>query len=376
MDNVLAGKLIDRISNFTDYNVNIMDENGILVASRMKERIGSFHEVAFDIINGTEDIVMVDMDNPENGVKAGVNMAIYTNKNKVGVVGVTGSPDTVLAVAKIIKMSVEVMMEYEMYKYESLKKYNLREQLMHLIFYNDNYEREDLSKYFKALNLDEEILRIPVLIQMENSSAHMKKVKEIMDGNIFLSRQDIGDITKEGFIFFFKGIDYDIKDVMQDYKYLIGECLSPLLQYIRSCHLVYNVYVGPIQNDIIYYRQAYLDCMWMQKNMGNSENRSFYFYDYMIRYMESRVLVSEFNAIFYTLKKELGKKFEDNYIETMEALIEKDYNLAKAGNMLHIHKNTLVYRLDKIREMLNMNPLVNNMEREFMECFYYYLIRK
>lgn len=53
MDSVLAGKLIERISNFTDYNVNIMDENGILVASRMKERIGSFHEVAFDIINGT-----------------------------------------------------------------------------------------------------------------------------------------------------------------------------------------------------------------------------------------------------------------------------------------------------------------------------------
>ena len=65
MDSILAGKLIERISNFTDYNVNIMDENGILVASRMKERIGSFHEVAFDIINGTDDTVMVDMDNPE-----------------------------------------------------------------------------------------------------------------------------------------------------------------------------------------------------------------------------------------------------------------------------------------------------------------------
>ncbi|MFR6327721.1 MAG: helix-turn-helix domain-containing protein [Eisenbergiella sp.] len=33
--------------------------------------------------------------------------------------------------------------------------------------------------------------------------------------------------------------------------------------------------------------------------------------------------------------------------------------------MLHIHKNTLVYRLDKIREMLNMNPLVNNMEENY-----------
>ena len=48
---------------------------------------------------------------------------------------------------------------------------------MHLIFYNDNFEREDLSKYFKALNLDEEILRIPILIQIENSEAYMTKVK-------------------------------------------------------------------------------------------------------------------------------------------------------------------------------------------------------
>ena len=136
MDTLLAKKLIDRISKFTDYNVNIMDENGIIVASRMKEREGSFHEVAFEIVKGKEDIVEVEVDNPEKGVKGGVNIAIYNNKKKTGVVGVTGKPDEVLPVAKIIKMSVEVMMEYEMYKYESLKKYNLREQLMHLIFYN------------------------------------------------------------------------------------------------------------------------------------------------------------------------------------------------------------------------------------------------
>ena len=61
----------------------------------------------------------------------------------------------------------------------------------------------------------------------------MTKIKEILDGNKFRSRQDIGDTTKEDFIFLFKGIDCDIKDVMQDYKYLVGEYLSPLLQYVR-----------------------------------------------------------------------------------------------------------------------------------------------
>lgn len=375
MDNILAGKLIERISNFTEYNVNIMDENGILVASRMKERIGSFHEVAFDIVHSTDDIVLVDVDNPEKGIRAGVNMAIYINKKKVGVVGVTGSPDIVLPIAKIIKMSVEVMMEYDIYKFESMKKYNLREQLMHLIFYNDNYEREDLSKYFKALNLNEEMLRVPVLIQMPDSARHIDKIQEIMDGDK-LHRQELRDVTKEGFLFLFIGISDDIKDVMQDYKYLVGEYLSPVLRYIRGKHIRYNIYVGPLQNDIMYYRHAFLHCMWMQKNLDTGEDKSYYFYDHIARYLESRVPSSEFHAIYYVLKRQLGKKFIDNYIETMGALIEKDFNLVKAGKILHIHKNTLVYRLDKIRETLSMNPLVVNADREFMEFFYYYLIRK
>lgn len=376
MDNMLAAKLIERISNFTDYNVNIMDENGILVASRMKERIGSFHEVAYNIIKGDEDLVMVDVDNPENGVKAGVNMAIYVNKKKMGVVGVTGTPDMVISVAKIIKMSVEVMMEYELYKYESMKKYNLREQLMHLIFYNDNLEREDMSKYFNALNLDENILRIPVLLQLKDAADYMEKIRELMNNNEMGSRQDLKDTTKEGFLFLFKAIDSNITNVMQDYKYLIGEYLSPVLRFVRDKHISYKIYVGPMQNDIMYYHQAYIDCMWMQKNLENEDDTSFYFYEYLIRYLESMVPISEFNAVFLILKKKLGSKFIDNYTETMEALIAKDYNLSKAGNMLHVHKNTLVYRLDKIREVLNMNPLGFSKDREFMECFYYYLQRK
>lgn len=80
--------------------------------------------------------------------------------------------------------------------------------------------------------------------------------------------------------------------------------------------------------------------------------------------------------MFQALKNELGKKFIDNYTEVMSALIDKGYNLNSASAMLHVHKNTLIYRLDKIRETLNMNPLNFNSDREFMECFYYYLCRK
>lgn len=378
MDNVLAGTLIDRISNFTDYNVNIMDENGTIVASRMKERIGSFHEVAFEIVKGDEDMVLVEEDNPENGVRAGVNMAIYVHKKKDGVVGVTGEPEKVLPIAKIIKMSVEVMMEYEKFKYDSMRKYSMREQLMQLIFYNDSFSREDISKFFKALNLEEDVMRVPILLEIENGQEHMSSIKTALDRGDFSTRQSLRETTREGFLFMFLALPGDTKNMLQDYKYLTGEYLSPALRYVRDHQLAYNVYVGPIENDIMYYRQAYLDCIWMQKNMGGAQEsgKSYYFYDCIVRYIESMIPFQNLNAVFQIMKREFGEKFVENYIETMEALIDKDYNLAKASAKLHIHKNTLVYRLDKIRETLSMNPLVYNVDREFMECFYYYLKRK
>lgn len=201
-----------------------------------------------------------------------------------------------------------------------------------------------------------------------------KKLRMLLEDNKFFSRQDFVDITREGFLVIFKSIDCPIGYIMQDYKYMIAEYLASFLQYIRNADIRSSIYIGPLQNDIMYYRQAYLYCLWMQKNIRKSG--SFYFYDYIVKYLESMASMTEFHTIFLMLRQKLGQKFIDNYLETIGALIENEYNLNKASDWLHVHKNTLVYRLDKIREILNMNPLSKNSDREFMECFYYYLLRK
>ena len=46
IDALLAKKFIERITQYTEYNVNIMDEKGIIIASKNTSRIGTFHEVA------------------------------------------------------------------------------------------------------------------------------------------------------------------------------------------------------------------------------------------------------------------------------------------------------------------------------------------
>lgn len=373
MDYALANRMIEMLSGLTNYNISIIDENGKVIASKIKAHIGAFHETAFEIIKGTMDTITVNTSDPESGIEEGVYMALYVNKCKTGVIGVYGNPREVMSITSIIKMSLEVMLEFELYKSNNMRKYTIHERFMRTIFYSNDFERSDLEKYLKDMNMDEHAARLPVLLEVSSSPSHISEITKILKNNPLASRQDLIGITNENDIFLLKSIQCDVKTIMQDYKYLLGEYLSATLNSLRTDNLPYRIYIGPIQNDIMQYRQAFLYCKWMQKNINKSG--SYYFYDYIVKYLESMASQNEYNSIFLYLKQELGPKFINTYVEIMGALIENDYNLTKTGASLHIRKNTLVYHLNKIREILNMNPLASNPEREFMECFYFYLNR-
>ena len=55
----LAKKFVERIAKYTDYNINIMNDQGIIIASRNPERIGSFHETAYNMIRFNLEISSV-----------------------------------------------------------------------------------------------------------------------------------------------------------------------------------------------------------------------------------------------------------------------------------------------------------------------------
>ena len=67
----MAQKFIDQITEYTDYNINIMDETGVIIASRDPKRVGTYHEAADRIIRGSEEIVTVDDEKLFPGVLPG-----------------------------------------------------------------------------------------------------------------------------------------------------------------------------------------------------------------------------------------------------------------------------------------------------------------
>lgn len=167
LDQDFAGKFIERVTRFTDYNVNIMDERGIIIASRDKKRIGQYHEIAYRLIAGTEEMIdTTGMSFPN--VLPGINMVIAAGGKREGVVGVTGDPEEVRPVALMVKMAFETMLKYEQQLDQQRIRKNKKEHFLYLLTQVEHSNPDELRSYARDLGYPEESIRIPILIRLEN----------------------------------------------------------------------------------------------------------------------------------------------------------------------------------------------------------------
>lgn len=370
----IAKKFIERLTLYTNYNINIMDERGIIIASRNPDRIGTFHEIAFDIIRNQKPLIEVSEEDRFIGVLPGVNLLLSPNGKPCGVIGVTGKPSEVKPVAMIIKMSMETMLEYEIQKEQAYKRRSLKEGFAHELLYETNASAVELSNMAKKLNYNDEILRIPILCSPEKEINEEQILTKIKSGSNHTS-QDMSFLTRKKQILIFKTLP-SRRNLIADYKFIISEYLSEFLQEILDQDIKYHFYVGTIQNNLAQYKKAYEHCLWLEENIKTASTGIF-FYDYVDNYFKDMIPLTELHHIFHCIPENLlDKKFIANYTELIDTLKENNYNMVTSSKALYVHKNTLAFRLDKIKQALNMNPIQVDRDRDFMEYLQYYLKNK
>ena len=369
MDKILAEKVIAKLASYTEFtNMELIGPDGIVMAGRMLDRIGCADQNARNVCRTNRDIIPKEHTEGE----AEAYLSVPDSGRRQAVLRVTGDGNRILNMVQGMKLALQLILEYESAMQEQAGQHSDRERFLSLLFH-EPFHREEFSKYSAALQIAEDRLRIPVLIEVDAGREAIRSLQQCLADGEGFTDQDLMEVTKEGWIILFKTVDCPAKQFMQEYKYIMAQFLSECLHRMRGQNIRYSLYFGPAQNEFSSYRQAVSYCEWMQKHIRKTG--SFYFYDYVVKFLESEAPLQKLDTIYGVLGKQMGGKVISSYMEIMEVLIDKDYNLIKASECLHIHKNTLVYRLDKIRERLNMNPLLYNGDREFMEGLYYYLKR-
>ena len=367
----LAQKFIEKVIHYTNYNVNIMDENGIIIASRDPARVGTYHEIAHMIAQGGDEIVETAADDEYEGTRRGVNMAVVVDGRREGVIGLTGDPAEICSVALVLKMSIETMLTYESRMLHTLRRQNKKERFAELLTEHAGADEEELRRLAEELGYQERFRRIPVLLKT-NAQEGQKLLLDSVRNSPQHGTEDISFTLGREYVLIFKTLG-DEAQSLKEYQFAIADYLSATLRLFRQENYPLSIYIGSIQNRFSHYHAAYAHCRWLEENCP--EPGSHWFYEHVGSYLAERIPFCELSDSFGAEAEGLDEKFRRDYIEVMGALFESGYNLAEAAKRMYLHKNTFAYRYNKIRERLALNPQTCPEDRHFAEALYVYLKR-
>lgn len=89
-----AQEIVNTVKEVCTYDINFINENGIIIASTDHSRIDSFHEVGQKVFHTGKTISVYD-DNDYLGTRRGINMPVTYNDTVIAVIGISGDPETV-----------------------------------------------------------------------------------------------------------------------------------------------------------------------------------------------------------------------------------------------------------------------------------------
>ena len=369
----LARKFIEQVSQYTEFNVNIMDADGTIIASRDPDRVGQFHEAAHRIVRGKEDIVTVTDARNYPTVLPGINMVIEADGVREGVVGVTGDPEEIRSVALIIKMAIETMLRYEHSQQELRLRQSRKERFVHLLTQVEHSDPDELRQMADELGYPEEILRIPVLVHTRKTEA--EKALDLLRTGAGHTGRDISFVLSPHHFVVFKTLRGGAEQLLTGYREQLLKYLDPLLRTAQGDGAKeLQISVGSFQNRFHGYYTAYQHCRWLERQ--KSGECPAFFQDHIGGYLQDSVPMKELHRIYFLYEKILSPSRRAMFFDVAGALLQTNFNFPKAASLLYIHKNTLVYRYAQLKDFFRIDPVASSRDRAFLGGFYLYLSRK
>ena len=374
----MARRFIEQVTQYTEYNINIMDESGVIIASRDPKRVGTYHEVADRIIHGTQDMIVITDEKMFPGVLPGINMAIIHEGRREGVVGVTGDPDKIHDVALITRMAMEAMLKYEKQQEQIRLRRSRKEHFISLLTQSEFASATEIRGIAGQLEYDESRVRVPILCRIYRDASDPPEPEQVLEA-MRRSRghwvQDFSYVMDETHLLVFKTVKVDGRRNMVDYREEIEDYLEDVLKWLKSRDVRAVFYVGTLQNSFSQYFYAYRHCKWLESHMRHPGDIVF-FTDYVKEYFRTLTPRQELHRIFNVYDSETPDEKKQQFVEMIRALEETNYNLSEAAGKLYIHKNTLVYRYNRMKDYLGVDPLLNMEGREFLGLLLMYLAQK
>jgi Sugar diacid utilization regulator len=314
-----AQAIVDRMMEDIPYNINIMNEQGIIIGSGNKKRIGSIHQGAVTAIK-TKTIVEIYEDRQYE--KKGTNEPIIIGNSIIGVIGISGIPDEVRPFCNIVKSTVVLLIEQEI----TLKKIESENQRQKKIINTLLYLKDDYDD-----NIKKDALEFKLDLSLKTCVLYIK-----------------GSISEKTSLL----LQYIYFPIEKNYSVLLiqeGGSVSSIIQLLLHDNPTLYIGEGDFEFNIsVSYFQAKDTVNALAKLRLPQKVASYKEMKFLVDF--SQTPLSTNNSISNALSNNL------DLLETLCYFIINSCSMSKTSLQLNIHRNTLQYRLRRIAVITNKDP--------------------
>lgn len=348
---IAAQAIVEEIENEIHEHINMMDEEGVIIASTNPARIGQMHEGARRIITEGLQELYISEDMETDTTKKGINLPLIVRGEILGVVGITGEKDRVMGYGNIVRRMTEILIADSIRK--DAKRYDRRVRYRFIQEWieksNTSYSRNLIDRG-QHLGIDiEKPYRVLVIhfldYQQLSDTMEGQKLLEEMEASIRheMERSRIPYLREppKQICLLPSCSDEEMKRTADKLTAMIEK------KYGRA------IAVG-CDSSAEHRQNIRLSCMEAEKAAVHALlwGRSFFYYDDLnielfLHEISEATMTEYLEKLFAKVSSE---KWAD-YINLIECYFAYEGSITKMADALYMHKNTLQYKLKKLAEI-------------------------
>lgn len=359
--------IIESLNNVVNFDISIIDHDGIVVDATDQNTIGTQNSDALDVVcSKKKKVIGGEFDIDQQEIKGSLMLPILSRGVSIGVVYLVGTLGELLSSENFISEIVDLIIrKKEQEDHEDLMK---NWSVNHLHPHKEDNNGLSISEQYLSFNNEIQGSIVVVIVELlqtgskrKPTSNQLKQVDSVLTRSNF--RDDFLGIINDHQLVIIRKVEpnnrgIDLSLTLSNSESLI-DSLSKIdwLTFSVACG---NNYDGTNKINISY--QSALKALYIGKAIY--PEKDIYLYTEMV--FDVLLLETRDNwhskHMFDTYENLTSKDKNHCLKKTLDSLFFSNLNIGKAADNLHIHRNTLRYRLDKIKERTGLDVTkLNNM---------------
>ncbi|MED4202957.1 CdaR family transcriptional regulator [Neobacillus mesonae] len=335
----MAAEIVEQTMIRLHRNINIMNDKGVIIASGNQNRLYQIHSGALEVLKSGKPLIIHDENMQQwEGSLPGINLPITFQDDIIGVIGITGDPEEIMEFGELVKMITEMMIQQSFMAEQLEWKQRLKEQVFGELL-KEHFHEDSIKQ---RLSLIEVTLAPPFQAAVLDLGLTPLKKKDIMQifADTFHEAQSLIGYLTGNRIFVLTSNLAEAK---------LKQKLTTVLGKLNSSHL--RIGIGLPVLDYTHIRHSYHEAL-QALQLGSSEQHLITFSE-----IETKALLTSLDerSKLQYIERILGP-LSDKFIETLDHFFKNNQNIGECAKSMYIHRNSLVYRLKKIRELTGLDP--------------------